>query len=369
MKIKKNKIKIIALLAVSFVVSGATFFAMAENKNGNSLFLDSDQDGLTDQEEKMIGTDPFNPDTDGDGYSDGAEVRSGYDPLKAAPGDKIVPEASSAPAATGIQENDQHSAINSADLASSDLLSQIGQNDLLSADAVTDFSSDPNNPNLTNEMIGQLLQLTKEKAETDAGFAENPTYSTDDFASMTQGALQTVDIAKNLPEIQDSELNILPPIDNKKLDKEELKAAQKSEIEKYLAQVAFILASNSPFAVEKTSDLSSGLSAESTSLLMALAAGDDSKLEIYSQKAQTGIDQLKKVAVPYILKDIHKSTLQLSAYTLGLKDEISFNVADPMKSLAAASSLQAVAEKSMELQNQFTLILNEYGIEFVNFPS
>ena len=368
MKIKKNKIKIIALLAVSFVVSGATFFAMAENKNGNSLFLDSDQDGLTDQEEKMIGTDPFNPDTDGDGYSDGAEVRSGYDPLKAAPGDKIVPEASSAPAATGIQENDQHSAINSADLASSDLLSQIGQNDLLSADAVTDFSSDPNNPNLTNEMIGQLLQLTKEKAETDAGFAENPTYSTDDFASMTQGALQTVDIAKNLPEIQDSELNILPPIDDKKLDEDELKAEQKKEIEKYLAQSAFVLASNSPFSVENTEDLQANLIAESNNLITALAASDTSKIEAYAQKAQTGIAQRKKIAVPYILKDTHKSMLQLAIYTLNLKDDLSVSASDPMKSLAAASSLQAVAEKSMALQNQFARTLSDYGIEFVNFP-
>jgi len=43
---------------------------------------DTDGDGLTDYEEVMIyGTDPLNPDTDGDGYLDGEEVRSGYNPL------------------------------------------------------------------------------------------------------------------------------------------------------------------------------------------------------------------------------------------------------------------------------------------------
>jgi hypothetical protein len=36
--------------------------------------LDSDGDGLTDQEEPVWGTDPFNPDTDGDGLRDGEEV-------------------------------------------------------------------------------------------------------------------------------------------------------------------------------------------------------------------------------------------------------------------------------------------------------
>ncbi|OGY43748.1 MAG: hypothetical protein A3B89_02640 [Candidatus Buchananbacteria bacterium RIFCSPHIGHO2_02_FULL_40_13] len=67
---------------------------------------DSDNDGLSDEEEKQLGTDPknfdtdddglmdrvevriyqtdpLNKDTDGDGYEDGAEVINGYDPAKA----------------------------------------------------------------------------------------------------------------------------------------------------------------------------------------------------------------------------------------------------------------------------------------------
>jgi hypothetical protein len=43
--------------------------------------VDSDADGLTDAEEKIIGTDPNKADTDGDGYLDIAELKSGYDPL------------------------------------------------------------------------------------------------------------------------------------------------------------------------------------------------------------------------------------------------------------------------------------------------
>jgi hypothetical protein len=45
--------------------------------------LDSDGDGLSDDEERRLGTDPLNPDTDGDGYPDGLEIALGSDPLDA----------------------------------------------------------------------------------------------------------------------------------------------------------------------------------------------------------------------------------------------------------------------------------------------
>jgi hypothetical protein len=73
------------------------------NENGDGVkseeqlvaAVDSDGDGLTDQEEIRIGTDPKNPDTDGDGYLDGDEIKNGFNPLKAADGkgsksDKIM---------------------------------------------------------------------------------------------------------------------------------------------------------------------------------------------------------------------------------------------------------------------------------------
>ncbi len=48
----------------------------------NIYSIDSDNDGLFDREEvKTYKTDPLNPDTDGDGYKDGEEVKNGYNPL------------------------------------------------------------------------------------------------------------------------------------------------------------------------------------------------------------------------------------------------------------------------------------------------
>jgi len=48
---------------------------------GTALSADSDCDGLTDEEEDALGTDPTDSDTDGDGISDGDEISDGTDPL------------------------------------------------------------------------------------------------------------------------------------------------------------------------------------------------------------------------------------------------------------------------------------------------
>ncbi|WP_235001728.1 hypothetical protein [Arcanobacterium ihumii] len=42
--------------------------------------LDSDGDGVTDEDEAKHGTDPLKPDTDGDGVNDGDEIKNGTDP-------------------------------------------------------------------------------------------------------------------------------------------------------------------------------------------------------------------------------------------------------------------------------------------------
>jgi len=47
------------------------------------LMIDSDMDGLPDDLEKRLGTDPNKADTDGDGYNDGEEVKNGNNPLGA----------------------------------------------------------------------------------------------------------------------------------------------------------------------------------------------------------------------------------------------------------------------------------------------
>lgn len=53
-----------------------------KTKKNQKEIKDSDGDGLTDDFEEAIGTNPNSPDSDGDGLTDGVEVSSGSDPLK-----------------------------------------------------------------------------------------------------------------------------------------------------------------------------------------------------------------------------------------------------------------------------------------------
>ena len=61
---------------------------------------DSDNDGLSNTEEALWGSDPNNPDTDGDGFSDGAEVAARHNPTIAGPND-LLPDGFTLPGSGG----------------------------------------------------------------------------------------------------------------------------------------------------------------------------------------------------------------------------------------------------------------------------
>jgi hypothetical protein len=355
--------KTVVIVSATVAIFALTYFAMAQNSNGNNIFRDSDQDGLTDQEEKSLGTDPMKADTDGDGYSDGKEIGSGFNPLKPAPGDQLFAASPSAllPGRTG--SGAQPAPENQTGQGLTD--SSIGS--LLPPGDVNDLSSDPNDPNLTNEMINNFLKLTVDKSNGSEDFMSNPTFSQEDLDQIVQSSLSSSDTKKALPEIRDDEIKILPPVEDKDLDPEEIKEKEKAEIEKYLSATAFVLAENAPFTVDDPSNLSSSLNKESENLLSAIISGDQEKIDAYAQKTRESIDLMKKIEVPYLMKDIHKSSLQLAIYSLDFKDDIAINSSDPAKNLASLSSLQAVGESALKLQEKLKAILDEYEIKFIEF--
>jgi hypothetical protein len=100
-----NKIKIVmaglAMIAIFSVYELSRFLHTLANNGpkltANSSFTennpdDPDHDGLSNQDEVLWGTDPFNPDTDSDGFKDGEEVASGHNPLIPGPDDLIKDE-------------------------------------------------------------------------------------------------------------------------------------------------------------------------------------------------------------------------------------------------------------------------------------
>lgn len=67
------------------VLASPAFAKVSETKSRRFVpavvIIDTDEDGLPDDTEERLGTDPTDPDSDGDGYMDADELRNGYDPL------------------------------------------------------------------------------------------------------------------------------------------------------------------------------------------------------------------------------------------------------------------------------------------------
>lgn len=63
-----------ALGATALIPATNPIDVPSDDGNAPSITVDTDNDGLTDIAEALIGTDPMNPDSDGDGLTDGCEV-------------------------------------------------------------------------------------------------------------------------------------------------------------------------------------------------------------------------------------------------------------------------------------------------------
>jgi len=64
--VSEKNTKLALFLFFSLLILSAGFFVFADDTaNTKNIFQDSDQDGLSNDEEKLYGTDPFSRDTDG----------------------------------------------------------------------------------------------------------------------------------------------------------------------------------------------------------------------------------------------------------------------------------------------------------------
>jgi hypothetical protein len=330
--IKLNLIIFVGLLILSFAV-----FAYAQNNSSSdkNIFLDTDQDGLSDEEEKMYGTDSGKSDTDGDGYTDGAEVKSGYDPTKPAPGDKII---SPKPTVSKSAEN----------TASTPLTDD--------AEAPDNTENATEEKNLTKEFSAKVAALVSDSSE------EQQDISLQDIDTMIQEITSNTLAYEDLPAISDEEIKIKKQKYKSLPDSERL-AKEKEDALEYLTTVCYILANNSPRKLTDPKDLED-LSKDITDNVSKLATNfsDISYFENLADKGAASLEQLKEVEVSENLKDTHKRGLQLLTYATSLNDTTKFKADDPIYNILNISKVQSLMSLSAEFTTDVNAQFKELGI-------
>jgi hypothetical protein len=336
--IKLNLIIFVGLLILSFAV-----FAYAQNnsQSDKNIFLDTDQDGLSDGEEKMYGTDPNKADTDSDGYTDGAEVKSGYDPTKAAPGDKIVSSTAQ------IVSNNQASQ-STAEKITTDT------NTDTTKDSTTNASAEERN--LTQEFSAKVATLISESNK------DQQDISLQDLDTMIQETTNSSLVFEDLPSIDDKEIKIKKQ-KYKSLTDEVRLAKEKEDALEYLTAVCYIMANNSPQKLTDPKDLGD-LSKNITDNVAKLSTNftEVSYFENLAEKGASSLEQLKEVEVPEQLKDTHKRGLQLLTYATSLKDTAKLRKNDPIYNILSISKVQSLMSLGLEFTNDVNTQLKEMGI-------
>jgi len=326
MKLRNFNLSFLVLVGLMFLSFAFFVVAQEQNSTTNNVFLDSDQDGLTDAEEKTYGTDPRKADTDGDSYSDGAEIKSGYDPTKPAPGDKIV--ASQDPKSSG---------------------SVLGQN------SANNNTADDGN-NITQTVSQKIAELSNSTNPDDQNV------SMDKIKSMIDDSMNSSSQADDLPQIKDSDIKIIKQ--NYKGSEEKITAKKKEDFINYITAVFYIMSSNSPHPITSNTDITGVISQVSMEITTAMISRDTSSLNSLNESGKKILEQLKEIEVPEEMVDTHKKAMVYAMYSQKLKDYITPNPEDPLKDIANFSKISAfignLTQFSSDVQGKFT----EYDISY-----
>jgi len=318
MEIKKIKLTI-ALLSALTISSYAFYVAAQEQSTStNNVFVDSDQDGLSDTEEKTYGTNPHNPDTDGDGYKDGAEVKAGYDPTIAAPNDKLVQTTpASAPVAAVVN---------------------------------------PDGKNLTQEMSQKIAALS---ASPDADTQE---VTMDQIKTMVSDSLNQKLTPDELPEVKPEDIKIKKQ-DYKGTD-EQVAAKKKDDVANYIVAMSYIMSSNSPKPITSMDDANGVANSLTLEATTAISSRDPNSLNKLVDSEQKVVDQMKNVEVPQELVDTHIEGMRLAKYSENLKSLVAPNSDDPLSDIANFAKIQSYLSFVTGFSDDATKQLNSYGLKF-----
>lgn len=318
--ISEKGARVSLFLFFSLLSLSLTFYVMADDSisTEKNIFQDSDQDGLSNDEEALYKTDPLNKDTDGDGYMDGVEVQSGYDPLKPAPGDKLVPDAVDR--------------------------------------MVTDTQAKSDSGTLTDQVSQQVATMVQDPTTGDP-----KDVSVEDINTSVQNIMSQSDQEIVLPEIDMNGIKV------KKLS-EKLKgsarvAQEKDDAIQYLTVMAYILANNSPKKFHTETDLSSMLTSFGAESLSAVTLGNDQYLDDLAKSGKKILDETKDIEVPEGMLDVHVKALKMAQYSIQLKDEVKGGSAeDPFGKIASLSKVQGFLGVAADFSQELFGRLNDLGI-------
>lgn len=319
MQLEIKRVKLTFLVLAVLVVSSFAFFSVAEenSQTQNNIFIDSDQDGLTDQEELLYGTDPHVADTDHDGYSDGAEIKSGYDPMIPSPGDRVVKETETTSA-------------NSAD-----------------------------ETNLTKEVAQKILTLTN---NTNPADEEGRQISLDQIKTVIDESLQPQTADAEFPVIDKEELNIIKQ--NYKGTAVEIAAKKKADFINYAVGIYYVFSSNSQTPITSTGDMPKIITLISQQIMASLTTGDFKSLDNLGKSAEKIYEQMKSIEVPEEMVDAHIKMLQFTKYAVTIKDTMNSSAQDPLAQIASLSRMQTFIQDMMAFSSEMTAKLQSYGIQY-----
>ena len=321
------------LFLLLFGLSTAFFVFADDAPSQKNIFQDSDQDGLSNDEEALYGTDPLNPDTDGDGYTDGVEVKSGYDPLKPAPGDRVT-----TPAHDGVNATTRPvTAMNTA----------------------TSASSTGTQENLTEQLSTQVAAMVQSQSAGATGSEITQQSIADTVQSvMSQSSEQEI----ILPDVNTDTIKIkkLP----KNLKAKDRKEQERQDAVEYLTVISYILANNSPKGFHSESELSSLVSSLTTDSLSAVTLGNTAYTEKLSERGGKMLKEIYDVEVPQGMLDVHVKAIKIAKYLIQLKDEMKGQQGqDPIGQISSLTRVQGflgvVSDFSQEVQQK----ISDYSIK------
>lgn len=310
------------MFASLFLFSSALYVVADEASSTDVVaFDDSDSDSLSNDEEKIYGTDPEVADTDGDGYSDGVEIEGGFDPLKPAPGDRIVPE----------------------------------EETVESAETATDSGI----VNLTEQASEELANLVSEKEEGEE-------ITSEDLNTVLANVMAAGQEDIVLPDVDTATMKIKKL--SSKLSEEERAEQNRQDVIEYLTLTSYILISNAPVQIRDTQALKGFALDAGKQMIVGLLSGNYSYLDTIEERGQRALDEVNGVEVPESMVDTHIKTVKMLTFASNLKQSIKATVSpdDPLGQMYMFSKVQGFLMTLDGFMQETQGKLTDIGIE--NIP-